>query len=125
MSSLSELREMSNDQMSAVLREACKDLFNLRIKAQTDRLDAPSEMKRNRKLIAQIKTIFRQREIAPRTKLPRTVMPKRVLTGRVKSDKMNKTRVVQIARLVRHPKYGKIYRDRTTCYVHDANNESK
>ena len=52
-------------------------------------------------------------------------MPKRVLTGRVKSDKMNKTRVVQIARLVRHPKYGKIYRDRTTCYVHDENNESK
>lgn len=52
-------------------------------------------------------------------------MPKRLLTGRVKSDKMDKTRVVQIARLVRHPKYGKIYRDRTTCYVHDENNESK
>jgi small subunit ribosomal protein S17 len=51
-------------------------------------------------------------------------MPKRLLTGRVKSDKMSKTRVVQIARLVRHPKYGKIYRDRTTCYVHDENNES-
>lgn len=52
-------------------------------------------------------------------------MPKRLLTGRVKSDKMDKTRVVEIARLVRHPKYGKIYRDRTTCYVHDENNESK
>lgn len=52
-------------------------------------------------------------------------MPKRVLTGRVKSDKMDKTRVVQIARQVRHPKYGKIYKDRTTCYVHDENNESK
>lgn len=52
-------------------------------------------------------------------------MPKRVMIGRVKSDKMDKTRVVQIARLVRHPKYGKIYRDRTTCYVHDENNDSK
>ena len=52
-------------------------------------------------------------------------MPKRVLTGRVKSDKMNKTRVVEIPRLVRHPKYGKIYRDRTTCYVHDETNDSK
>ena len=52
-------------------------------------------------------------------------MPKRVLIGRVKSDKMDKTRVVQIPRLVRHPKYGKIYRDRTTCYVHDESNESK
>ena len=63
MATLSELREMSNDQMNAVLREACKDLFHLRIKAQTDRLDVPSELKRNRKLIAQIKTILREREI--------------------------------------------------------------
>ena len=50
--------------MNAVLREACKDLFHLRIKAQTDRLDVPSELKRNRKLIAQIKTILRERELA-------------------------------------------------------------
>jgi large subunit ribosomal protein L29 len=63
MATLSELREMSNEQMAAVLREACKDLFQLRIKAQTDRLDVPSELKRNRKLVAQIKTIQRQREI--------------------------------------------------------------
>lgn len=49
--------------MAAVLREACKDLFQLRIKAQTDRLDVPSELKRNRKLVARIKTIQRQREI--------------------------------------------------------------
>lgn len=63
MASLSELREMSNDQMNAILREACKDLFHLRIKAQTDRLDVPSELKRNRKLIAQIKTLLREREI--------------------------------------------------------------
>ena len=52
-------------------------------------------------------------------------MPKRLLTGRVKSDKMSKTRVVQIPRLVRHAKYGKIFRNRTTCYVHDEENESQ
>ena len=51
-------------------------------------------------------------------------MPKRLMTGRVKSDKMSKTRVVEIARLVKHPKYKKFYRERTTCYVHDENNES-
>jgi large subunit ribosomal protein L29 len=63
MATLSELRDMSNEQMAAVLKEACKDLFQLRIKAQTDRLDVPSELKRNRKLVAQIKTILKQREI--------------------------------------------------------------
>ena len=52
-------------------------------------------------------------------------MPKREAIGRVKSDKMSKTRVVEIPRLVRHPKYGKFIRKRTTCYVHDENNESK
>ena len=46
-------------------------------------------------------------------------MPKRVAVGVVKSDKMAKTRVVQIARKVRHPLYGKYVRKRTTCYVHD------
>ena len=51
-------------------------------------------------------------------------MPKRQAIGRVTSDKMDKTRVVEIPRLVRHPKYGKFVRKRTTCYVHDENNES-
>ena len=51
-------------------------------------------------------------------------MPKREAVGIVTSDKMNKTRIVEIPRMVRHPKYGKIVRKRTICYVHDENNES-
>lgn len=51
-------------------------------------------------------------------------MPKRVLVGRVTSDKMDKTRVVEIPRKVRHPKYGKFIRQRTICYVHDEENSS-
>ena len=51
-------------------------------------------------------------------------MPKRVLVGRVTSDKMDKTRVVEIPRKVRHPKYGKFIRQRTICYVHDEENQS-
>ena len=51
-------------------------------------------------------------------------MPKKVVVGVVKSDKMAKTRVVQIPRLVKHPKYGKYVRHRTTCYVHDEQEDS-
>lgn len=51
-------------------------------------------------------------------------MPKRVAIGRVKSDKMDKTRVVEIPRKVKHPKYGKYVSSRTICYVHDEKNES-
>lgn len=51
-------------------------------------------------------------------------MPKRQLIGIVASDKMNKSRRVEIGRLVKHPKYGKFIHRRTVCHVHDENNES-
>jgi small subunit ribosomal protein S17 len=43
----------------------------------------------------------------------------------VTSDKMNKTRRVEVPRLVKHPQYGKYIRRRTICYVHDEKNESR
>ena len=49
---------------------------------------------------------------------------RRTLIGVVTSDKMNKTRRVEIPRLVRHPRYGKYIKRRTVCHVHDENNES-
>jgi small subunit ribosomal protein S17 len=52
-------------------------------------------------------------------------MPKQVSIGVVTSDKMAKTRRVEIARLVRHPKYGKILRRKTVCHVHDEAEEAK
>ncbi|OYP29899.1 30S ribosomal protein S17 [Rhodopirellula sp. MGV] len=51
-------------------------------------------------------------------------MPKRVVSGIVTSDKMDKTRRVEINRRVKHPKYKKYVRRRTVCHVHDENNES-
>ncbi len=52
-------------------------------------------------------------------------MPRRTATGIVTSDKMAKTRRVEIPRLVKHPQYGKYIRRKTVCYVHDENNESR
>ena len=51
-------------------------------------------------------------------------MPKKVAVGVVTSDKMDKTRRVEIPRLVRHPKYGKFVKRKTVCYVNDEQNES-
>ena len=51
-------------------------------------------------------------------------MPRRVLQGVVVSDKMKKTRRVEIPRLEKHPRYGKYIKRRTICYAHDENNES-
>src|SRR2546421_7868754 len=49
---------------------------------------------------------------------------RRVEIGVVTSDKMQKTRRVEIPRLVKHQRYGKYIRRRTICHVHDENNES-
>jgi small subunit ribosomal protein S17 len=47
-----------------------------------------------------------------------------VLVGVVTSDRMNKTRRVEVPRLVKHPRYGKYLRRRTICYAHDEDNLS-
>lgn len=52
-------------------------------------------------------------------------MARRILLGVVKSDRMNKSRRVEIERFVRHPKYSKIVRRKTVCHVHDEENVSK
>jgi large subunit ribosomal protein L29 len=57
-----ELREMSDEQLELTLKETATAYFRLRIQAQTERLDAPSELRRHRRLIARIKTIQRQRQ---------------------------------------------------------------
>ena len=49
---------------------------------------------------------------------------RRTLMGVVTSDKMSKTRRVEIERLVKHRQYGKYIKRRTVCYVHDENNDS-
>jgi small subunit ribosomal protein S17 len=49
----------------------------------------------------------------------------KVRTGRVVSDKMDKTRVVAVQRLTRHPLYGKTIRRTKKYKVHDENNETR
>src|SRR5216110_2377516 len=50
---------------------------------------------------------------------------RRVAIGVVTSDKMNKTRRVEIPRMVKHPRYGKYIKRRTICKIHDENNDSR
>ena len=51
-------------------------------------------------------------------------MQKKVETGRVTSAAGSKTRRVEIPRIIRHPKYGRILHSRTVCHVHDEAEES-
>ncbi|KKQ23326.1 30S ribosomal protein S17 [Candidatus Wolfebacteria bacterium RIFCSPLOWO2_01_FULL_38_11] len=50
---------------------------------------------------------------------------KRQLEGVITSDKMNKTKVVAITRLKKHPRYQKFYKVTQKFKAHDENNEYK
>ncbi len=61
MSKISELREMSDEQLELTAKDAANQLFRLRIQSQTEKLDSPSEVRRNRRLIARIRTLQGER----------------------------------------------------------------
>jgi small subunit ribosomal protein S17 len=48
---------------------------------------------------------------------------KKILTGTVVSDKMDKTIVVKVSELSRHPLYGKIIRKSKKVKAHDEKND--
>jgi large subunit ribosomal protein L29 len=56
-----ELRDMSDEQLELTLKDCCDRWFRLRLQSQTERLDAPSELRKSRRLIARIKTIQSER----------------------------------------------------------------
>ena len=55
---------MSDEQLQLTLKETAESLFRLKLQSQTEKLNAPSQIAYNRKLIARIKTVQRQRELA-------------------------------------------------------------
>jgi small subunit ribosomal protein S17 len=63
------------------------------------------------------------------TQTPVTPEPKRgertELIGKVTSDKMEKTIVVEVQRLVQHPKYRRVLRISKKFYAHDEKREAK
>jgi large subunit ribosomal protein L29 len=61
MAKSTELRDMSDEQLGLTLKDTTDKLFRLKIQSQTEKLDAPSELRRNRRLVARIKTIQNQR----------------------------------------------------------------
>ena len=56
---------MSDEQLGISLRETTEHLFRLRFQAETERVEAPSEIKKARREVARIKTIQRERQLKP------------------------------------------------------------
>lgn len=63
MSAATELRELNDEQLQFSMNEAKQELFRLRFQASTEKLDAPSNLKKLRREIARIRTIQRERAL--------------------------------------------------------------
>ena len=58
MTKVKEIRDMADEQIKLVWKDAAESLFRLRIQSQTEKLAAPSEMRKHRKTIARCQTIL-------------------------------------------------------------------
>ena len=58
-----ELRNLDNEELTAKLREAKEELFNLRFQGATGQLENHGRLRAVRKDIARIYTILREREL--------------------------------------------------------------
>jgi large subunit ribosomal protein L29 len=56
-----ELREMGDEQLRLVWKDAAESLFRLRLQAQKEKLAAPTDMRKHRKTIARCQTILAER----------------------------------------------------------------
>ena len=68
MTKAAELREMSDEQLGLTSKEAAEKLFRLRFQSQAERLDTPSEIRKNRRLIARVMTLQSERQSASAAK---------------------------------------------------------
>jgi large subunit ribosomal protein L29 len=59
---ITELREMSNDELIARRQELRRETFNLRLQQQTGALEKPSVLRENRREVARIETILTERK---------------------------------------------------------------
>ena len=61
---ISEIRELSNEEINAKLKESKEELFNLRVQQATGNLEKPSRIRELRHTVARYKTVLREREIS-------------------------------------------------------------
>jgi large subunit ribosomal protein L29 len=95
-----DFRGMSDEQLGLTLRDTEKHLFQLRFQSATDRLETPSEIRKAKREIAQIKTIQRERELAKLREVPADQLASRIEAIKAIEDRPGKRlRSRQIKRL--------------------------
>jgi len=60
-----EIRELTDAEAQAKLRDLRQEMFNLRLQQQTARLERPSRIREVRRDMARLETVLRERQLRP------------------------------------------------------------
>ena len=60
---VNEIRELSNEEINAKLKETKEELFNLRFQQATGNLEKPSRIRELRHTVARLKTVLQERKM--------------------------------------------------------------
>ena len=117
-----------------------EQIFRLRFQLSTGQAEALKRLREAKKDLARVKTLLRAQELAAtqsrrqgrrndnrntNAAVDTSRGERTVLTGKVTSAKMEKTIVVEVQRLVQHPKYRRVVRISKKFYAHDEKREAK
>ena len=103
-------RDLSDEELKQKARELSEEVFNLRFQLSMGMAKNPSRLSQARRDLARAFTVLGERKSRE---------------GVVVSDTMQKTRVVRIERVFRHPKYERVVRMSKKLKAHDEANESR
>jgi large subunit ribosomal protein L29 len=65
-----EIRELTDAEAQAKLRDLRQEMFNLRLQQQTARLERPSRIREVRRDMARLETVLRERQLRPAAAAP-------------------------------------------------------
>ena len=129
---IEKIREAGREELEAQHKELTELIFRLRFQLTTGQAEALKRLREAKKDLARVKTLLRAQalrkaEMATETKAATADArgERTVLTGKVTSAKMEKTIVVEIIRLVQHPKYRRVVRIAKRFYAHDEKRQAK
>ena len=125
-----DLRERSTEDLAELKTSIEKDLFSHRMKNATDQLGDTSLLGKARKDFARTRRLVRERleqrsQVVNAPAESGNPVYRRKLIGRIRSDKMDKTVIVEVVRFKREGIYKKYVRVRKRYKAHDEKNEFK
>ena len=116
-----EIKDISIKDLQERIETEKAQLGKLKVQHAVSPVENPSIIKKNRRDIARMLTILRQKNAKYATTMERNLRKERI--GVVVSNKMEKTIVVAVARKVKHPIYGKFV-NKTTKFVAESLDET-